>query len=161
MQNFPEFVHIFVALDTICGFKWVKNSGKIDTKYVSAKLNISDKWVTDSCVSIQINLWGFLQVTQQVLHACKTRMHSSRMHTSHSLTICWCLLPGRCLLKGGVSGPREGVSALGQCLVPGGGVSALGGLVQGECLLQGGLVMGGGIPACTEADPPSPHVQNS
>ena len=53
---------------------------------------------------------------------------------------------GGCLLWGGVSAP--GGSALGGCLL------------QGGCLVQGGLLLGGllpgeggGIPACTEADP--------
>ena len=52
----------------------------------------------------------------------------------------YCLVPGECLLPGGVSAPRRG------CLLPGGawswGVPGPGGLG------------GGGIPACTEADPP-------
>ena len=75
----------------------------------------------------------------------ETRMHSSRMRTGRSLTVCWCLLRGGCLLLGGVCS--------GGCLLPGG------------CLLWGGLLWGvsalGGvcIPACTEADPPC--VQNS
>ena len=52
-----------------------------------------------------------------------TRMHSSRMHTGRSLTVCWSLLPGGCLLWG--------VSAPGGCLVrggsaPGGGVCSWG-----------------------------------
>ena len=64
------------------------------------------------------------------------------------------MLPGGergCLLRGGlVLGGRGVVSA------PGGvwsrGVSALGGLVLG----RGVWSQGGGIPACTEADPPPP-----
>ena len=59
-----------------------------------------------------------------------TRMHSSRMRTGRSLTVC-----GVCF-SGGLF--------LGGCLLPG-GVSALGG-----CLLPGGMC----IPACTEADTP-------
>ena len=60
-------------------------------------------------------------------------MHSSRMRTGRSLTVlCRSLLPGGCLLPGGLS--AWGV---------------------GECLLPGGSPPGGcGIPACTEADPP-------
>ena len=83
-------------------------------------------------------------------------MHSSRMRTGRSLTVCQSLLPGGvsaqggCLFPagGGVSVPR-GVSALGGlllwgCLLWGGcllrGVSAPGGFVcSGGCLLQGGL----------------------
>ena len=74
-----------------------------------------------------------------------TRMHSSRMRTGRSLTICrsllpggdvcyqgrggllqrgWCLLPVGCLFQGGL--PR-GVSALGGG-APGGGVCSWGGL---------------------------------
>ena len=55
------------------------------------------------------------------INTVKTRMHSSRMRTGRSLTVCWSLPLG------------------------GGGVCS-----QGE----GGLLEGGGIPACTEADTP-------
>ena len=73
---------------------------------------------------------------------------------------------GGCLLPGGVC--SEGVSAPGVS-VPGGsaleggcllhGVSALGGVCfQGVLLQRGGVYSGGcGIPACTEADTPTPH----
>ena len=80
-----------------------------------------------------------------------TRMHSSRMHTGRSLTVCRSLLPG----GGEVSAPG-GVSALwgvcsGGCLVWGGvcsrgvcvcswGMSAPG----GGCLLLGGMSARGG-----------------
>ena len=70
------------------------------------------------------------------------------MRTGRSLTICqsllpgggWCLLPGRCVCSGGGwAGGMNGVcSGGGWVLLSGGG-----------CLLPGG-----GIPACTEADPP-------
>ena len=53
----------------------------------------------------------------------KTRMHSSRMRTGRSLTVCWGLVPGGGGLWSG------GGSAPGGCLVP--GVSAPGGLVPG------------------------------
>ena len=39
----------------------------------------------------------------------KTRMHSIRMRTGRSLTVCWCLLPGR--WGGGVPGPMGWVVA--------------------------------------------------
>ena len=59
------------------------------------------------------------------------RMHSSRMHTGHSLTVCQSLL-----LPGGIC--SRGICS-GGCLLPvGGGVSALGG-----CLLQGVSAPGG------------------
>ena len=74
----------------------------------------------------------------------KTRMHSSRMRTGRSLTVCRSLILGvGCLLLWGVS--------------------ALGGVHSGGCPLRGvsaprgpGDVSapGGGIPACTEADTP-------
>ena len=54
-----------------------------------------------------------------------TRLHSSRMHTSRSLTVCWSLLP-----RGEVSAPR-GVSA--PWGVSRGGVCSQGGV----CLLWG------------------------
>ena len=105
-------------------------------------------------------------------------MHSSRMRTGRSSTVCRSLLPGECLFPGG-SG--RGVSALGGVSSGGvcsggvctGGVCSggllLGGVCsgvcswgvsapRGRCLIQGGLLHGGGgsIPACTEAD--TPHV---
>ena len=80
------------------------------------------------------------------------------MRTGHSLTVCQSLLPGRgggVCLRGGL---LWGVSALGGVCsgevsapggsAPGGGVSAPGGFCSGGWLLPGG------IPACTEADPP-------
>ena len=76
-----------------------------------------------------------------------TRMHSSRMRTGRSLTICRSLLPGGgvCLLRGvfvwvWVS-TLGGVSAPGGCLLLGGGVCSWGG-----CLLSGGVCSGGLLP---------------
>ena len=65
----------------------------------------------------------------------KTRMHSSRMRTGRSLTVCCSLLPG-----GGVPGLggvvcSGGVCSQGVCLVWGGAWSGGGG---GVCLLPGG-----------------------
>ena len=54
---------------------------------------------------------------------CNTRMHSSRMRTGPSLTVCWSLLPGGCLLRGDVCSWgvwSRGGSGPGGCLVPGG-----------------------------------------
>ena len=99
-------------------------------------------------------------------------MHSSRMCTGRSLTVCCSLLPwGGCLLQGGggsaprgsapgeVSAPRggicskRGVCSQGGCLLPEGC------LLQGGCLLpEGCLLPGGCIPACTEADTLPPLV---
>ena len=85
-----------------------------------------------------------------------TRMHSSRMRTGRSLTVCCSLLSGwggwgvGCLVQGGAwSGGVclvRGVSAPGG-VWSGGGVSGPGGGVSG---------LGGGFPACTEADTPPP-----
>ena len=104
----------------------------------------------------------------------KTTMHSSRMRTGRSLTIC-CSLPPRGVsgpggsLVGGVSAPR-GVCSGGGGLLPGGGCLLQGGCVcsggsarggvsaPGGCLLPGGLLEGGCIPACTEADTLPPPV---
>ena len=58
----------------------------------------------------------------------ETRMHSSRMRTGRSLTVCWRLLPG----GGGCSGDGSGL----------GGVSALGGACSPRgCLLPWGVVV--------------------
>ena len=72
-------------------------------------------------------------------------MHSSRMRTGRSLTVCWSLLPGGGVCSWGVS--ARGGSGLGVCS---GGGSAPGG--GGMCLLWGGgiwsrgaLVRGGGL----------------
>ena len=66
-----------------------------------------------------------------------TRMHSSRMRTGHSLTVCWSLLPG-----GGGSGP-------GGCLVWGEsaprGVSSQGGSAPGGSAPRGVWSRGGGV----------------
>ena len=56
-------------------------------------------------------------------------MHSSRIRTGCSLTVCQSLLPSGCLLWG--------VSALGGCLLW--GVSAPGGCLPQGCLLLGGV----------------------
>ena len=61
------------------------------------------------------------------MNSCLTRMHSSRMRTGRSLTVCWgrvCLVPGGFLPAGGV------------CLVPGGVSPCRGGLPGpgGVCL---------------------------
>ena len=63
----------------------------------------------------------------------KTRMHSSRMRTGRSLTVCWNLLLG-----GGVSA-LGGVCSRG-CLLR--GVSAWGGVCSGGCLLLGVSALG-------------------
>ena len=98
-----------------------------------------------------------------------TRMHSSRMRTGRSLTVCRSLLPGGvsapggeesapggvcsgggvsapggCLLLGGVSAPR------GECLLPGGcllqwGVCSWGGFCSGGCVHQGCLLWGSAV----------------
>ena len=86
-----------------------------------------------------------------------TRMHSSRMRTFRSTGRIsrGVSALGGCLLLGGVCS-WEGVCSWGQCLL-------LGGVCSGRCLLLGGVcswrgcLLGGcGIPACTEADTPTP-----
>ena len=68
-------------------------------------------------------------------HISLRRMHSSRMGTGRSLTVCRSLLPagGGCLLRGGVSAPG-GVCSGGVCSEE---VSTLGGVCSGGCLLWG------------------------
>ena len=68
-------------------------------------------------------------------------MHSSRMRTDRSLTVCRSLFPGGC-----ASG---GCASQGGVCFPGGGV------FPGVCFAEGCMPLGGGgIPACTEADTP-------
>ena len=77
-------------------------------------------------------------------------MHSSRMRTGRSLTVCWSLLPGVVCSGGGGGGWGGGmVSVLGGSVCSGGsalGGSALGGVCSWGCLLPGGwcLLPGGG-----------------
>ena len=96
-------------------------------------------------------------------HYIETRLDSSRMHTVHLLTVSPSM---RC--TGGGAGPGVpwswGVPGLGGVCsrgVSGPGVpgpwagSALGGFCLGGGVCSGGcLVLGGSIPACTEANPP-------
>ena len=86
----------------------------------------------------------------------KTRMHSSRMCTGRSLTICWRLLPGGGGL--GVPGPGgvvcsrggtwfggylvRGSLVWGGLLQGGSGLGEGGGLLLGGCLVWGGLLRG-------------------
>ena len=77
---------------------------------------------------IPLNLANFLKLLNLVILKV-TRLHSSRMRTARSLTVSPSML-----CWGGVAGP-------GGCLVRGVAWSG-----------------GGGIPACTEADPPPPPL---
>ena len=75
-------------------------------------------------------------------------MHSSRMRTGRSLTICWHLLPG----GGGVSLPgglpaQGGSPCLGGFSLPGGGVCS-GGLPAGGFSLPGGVLPARGCSPC-------------
>ena len=86
-------------------------------------------------------------------------MHSSRMRTGRSLTVCWSLLHeggvwsrGVWSRGGGSGHGKGGVCSGGGVSAPGGGVCSQGGVCSRGCLLPGG----GGIPACTEADTPPP-----
>ena len=58
-----------------------------------------------------------------------------------------CLLPGG-TCSWGLPAPGECACSQGECLLPGGCTCSQGGACSGGCLLLGG------IPACTEADPP-------
>ena len=91
-------------------------------------------------------------------------MHSSRMRTGSSLTVCQSLLPGGVCSRWGVSAPSGGVSAPGGGVCSGDvcswwgvyaprgclrwGVSAPGGVCSRGCLLQGVCLLWGGV--CSE-----------
>ena len=75
-------------------------------------------------------------------------MHSSRMRTGRSLTVCWSLLPGgegACLLqRGWLSAPVGSVHSWGVSALGGRGVHSQGGVCSGGggCLLPGGVWLG-------------------
>ena len=70
-------------------------------------------------------------------------MHSSRMRTGRSLTVCCSLLPGGVLPAGGGSPCQGGLPGLGGFLPDlGGGLPGPGGV----CLVRGGLPGLGGLP---------------
>ena len=64
-------------------------------------------------------------------------MHSSRMRTGRSLTVC------QSLLSGGVSALEGGCLLFGGVSAPGGGVCSQGGVCSRGCLLRGCLLLGG------------------
>ena len=73
-------------------------------------------------------------------------MHSSRMRTGSSLTVCWSLLPGGG--GAGTGGVWSGVGVVWECVVGGvwsGGCLLLGGLVRGFCSWRGGVCSLGGL----------------
>ena len=92
------------------------------------------------------NVKNYLISHNSAVKVFKTRMHSSRMHTGRSLTVCRSLLPG-----GGGGG------LLGR------GVSLAGGLLGRGVSLAGGCLLGrrSGIPTCTEADPPMDRITDT
>ena len=77
----------------------------------------------------------------------ETRMHSSRMLTGHSLTVCQSLLHGeggRCLLQGVCSRGEGGLLQGG--VSTRGGVGGLGGVYsQGGCVCSGGVCFRGSV----------------
>ena len=87
----------------------------------------------------------------------KQELHSSRMHTARLLTVSPSMhcTGGVCVARG----------------VPCRGVSLPGGLLAGGCLARGspcpggsacwGVCLLGGIPACTEADPPVNRITHT
>ena len=89
-------------------------------------------------------------------------MHSSRMRTGRSLTVCpggGASFSGVLLSReGGVPPCREGGASFpGGASFLGGGASFLGGVPPS----RGASFKGGGIPACTEADPPVNRITHT
>ena len=100
--------------------------------------------------NLQIHFsWLVVLFSHNKAKSHNTRMHSSRMRTGRSLTVCRSQLPGGVSALGeGVSAPGR-VSAPGGCLLPGSGVSAPGGVCS-----RGVSAPRGCIPGCTEAENP-------
>ena len=99
------------------------------------------------------------------LYLNSTKMHSSRMRTVRCSSRLWGGGGGVCFVHTGI--PPGQTTPLGrmclpkeECVCPGGGVSAEGGLPGGGGSAQEGCLLGG-IPVCTEADTPPPCGQNS
>ena len=96
--------------------------------------------------------WQYWLMWYLILTQYQTRMHSSRMRTGRSLTVCWSLLPGGCLLRRGAC--SGGGSAPGR--VPALEGSAPGGLLLGGVCSGGGgcLLPGGWYPSMHWGRPP-------
>ena len=95
-----------------------------------------------------IYVYGYYSLCYSIRRSPNTRMHSSRMRTGRSLTVCCSLLPGGGGLLSALGGSvcSQGVSAPRGCLLQ--GVSTLGGGVcSGGCLLQGVSAPGGWVSA--------------
>ena len=130
-------------------------------------------------VKLQILFSGHLYISLEQKKS-STRMHSSRMRTGRSLTVCrrgspcqggspcpgGVSLPGGLLARGvlparGVLLPRGspwgGLLARGVSL-PGGGPPCWGGLLARGSPCQGGLPAGGGLPARGVSLPETPPV---
>ena len=107
-----------------------------------------------SIINILTRPWTFMFLTthfdKQRLTSLQiqTRMHSSRMRTGRSLTVCWSVLPRGGVWSGG-SAPG-GVSAPGGCVCLLRGVSAPRGVSLPRegvlCLLRGGVCSPRGSP---------------
>ena len=75
------------------------------------------------------------------------RMHSSRMRTGRSLTVCCSLLPGGvCAWSGGVFALGVSSCAPGGCAWSRGSVCSGGVSAPWGCLLRGGVCSGGSAP---------------
>ena len=129
--------------------------------FVHVRLKIRQFWRNDQRIKWLLIQWAYLKMMGTFLNQSlavtpitlqiETRMHSSRMRTGRSLTVCCSLLP-----EGEGSAPGGSAPVGGVCLV-GGGCLLLGGSAWsgGWCAWSGGCLLGGGgMPACTEADTP-------
>ena len=88
-----------------------------------------------------VHLFADLYKIQKNKNKIHTRMHSSRMRTGRSLTVCWRLLPG-----GGLPGSGGVCLVWGGSLVLEGSAWSGGGLWSwGVCLVQGGVCLVRGV----------------
>ena len=130
--------------------------------FVHVRLKIRQFWRNDQRIKWLLIQWAYLKMMGTFLNQSlavtpitlqiETRMHSSRMRTGRSLTVCCSLLPEGGLLLGGVCSwggllPWGGVCLVWGVSAPGRGLLLGGSAPVGGCLPGlGGVCSWGGLP---------------